>query len=131
MEVIKELKKKGVSIIFSSHRMEHVELFCEKLVILVHGKSVLEGSLKEIKKAYRKKNIHIKAELDIEKIKKITGVVNVEQTAEDYIVKIESDDYIENVWNELKKCKNVTEFRVEDPTLNEIFVSKVGVGYEN
>ena len=34
-EVILELKKKGTSIIFSSHRMEHVELFCEKLVVLV------------------------------------------------------------------------------------------------
>ena len=30
--------------------MEHVELFCEKLVVLVEGRSVLEGSLKEIRK---------------------------------------------------------------------------------
>ena len=40
-KVILELKKKGTSIIFSSHRMEHVELFCENLVVLVKGKSVL------------------------------------------------------------------------------------------
>lgn len=131
MEVIKELKKKGTSIIFSSHRMEHVELFCEKLVILVHGKSVLQGSLKEIKKSYRKKNIHIKADLDAEKISKTKGVLSVDKTAEDYIVKIESDEYIENVFKEIKNCKNVTEFRVEDPTLNEIFLDKVGVLYEN
>ena len=50
MEAIREFKKKGCSIIFSSHRMEHVEMFCEKLVILVKGKAVLEGDLKEIKK---------------------------------------------------------------------------------
>ena len=30
--------------------------------------------LKEIKKAYRKKNIHIKAQLDVEKIKKIKEI---------------------------------------------------------
>ena len=30
MDAIKEFKKRGSSIIFSSHRMEHVELFCEK-----------------------------------------------------------------------------------------------------
>lgn len=55
MSVIREFKEKGKMIIFSSHRMEHVELFCEKLVILLKGKTVLSGSLKEIKKNYRKK----------------------------------------------------------------------------
>ena len=53
MKVIREFRDKGTSIIFSSHRMEHVELFCEKLVILVKGKSVLSGSLKDIKKNYQ------------------------------------------------------------------------------
>lgn len=131
MEVIRELKQKGTSIIFSSHRMEHVELFCEKLVILVHGKSVLSGSLKEIKKNYRKKNIHVKADVDIEKLKKVKGVVDVTENAEDIVIKIESNDYIDEVFNEIKKCQNVTEFRVEDPSLNEIFLSKVGVVYES
>lgn len=130
MDVIRELKQKKTSIIFSSHRMEHVELFCEKLVILVHGKSVLSGSLKEIKKSYRKKNIHIKAELDITKLKKVPGVVDVLENAEDFVIKIESDEYIDAVFNEIKKCSHVTEFRVEDPTLNEIFLNEVGEVYE-
>ena len=111
--------------------MEHVELFCEKLVILVHGKSVLQGSLKEIKKSYRKKNIHVKADVEIEKLQNIKGVVEVSENANDIVIKIESDDYIKNVFDEIKKCKEVTEFRVEDPTLNEIFLDKVGVAYEN
>ena len=38
---IVEMSKKGSIIIFSSHRMEHVELFCKKLVVLLNGKSVL------------------------------------------------------------------------------------------
>lgn len=130
MDVIRELKQKKTSIIFSSHRMEHVELFCEKLVILVHGKSVLSGSLKEIKKSYRKKNIHIKAELDITKLKKVPGVIDVLENAEDFVIKIESDEYIDAVFNEIKKCSHVTEFRVEDPTLNEIFLNEVGEVYE-
>ena len=56
---ILELKEKGTSIIFSSHRMEHVELFCEKLVVLVKGKTVLNGYLKDIKKEYKKKDVYI------------------------------------------------------------------------
>ena len=39
-EEIKEMAQKGSIIIFSSHRMEHVELFCKKLVVLKNGKTV-------------------------------------------------------------------------------------------
>ena len=62
--VILEFKEKGTTIIFSSHRMDHVEMFCEKLVILLKGKSVLEGYINNIKKQYRKKNIVVKGEIE-------------------------------------------------------------------
>ena len=51
-EVIKELQSEGSIIIFSSHRMEHVELFCEKLTILVKGKAVIQGYLTDIKRDF-------------------------------------------------------------------------------
>ena len=92
MDVIMDLKKKGTSIIFSSHRMEHVELFCEKLVILVHGKPVLQGYLKDIKKQYRKKNIHIIGDVDIKSLEQIDGVLKVTSNPEEIIVQIASDD---------------------------------------
>ena len=50
VKVMKEMKERQKIIIFSSHRMEHVEMFCDNLVVLVKGKSVLEGSIKKIKK---------------------------------------------------------------------------------
>ena len=130
MDVIKELKEKGCIIIFSSHRMEHVELFCEKLVVLVKGESVLSGSLKEIKKEYQRKNIFIKADIDINELKNIEGVYEVIENPEEYIVKIENEDVIDRVFKYIKKCKNVTKFNVEDASLNEIFLNKVGGAYE-
>ena len=53
-DAIIDLKNKGCSIIFSSHQMEYIEDFCEKLIILVKGKVVLEGRLKDIKESYAK-----------------------------------------------------------------------------
>lgn len=132
MDVIRDLKAKGTSIIFSSHRMEHVEMFCEKLVVLVHGKSVLSGELKQIKKEYRKKNIHVIAEnVDVEALKKVEGVLDVTVNETEMIVKIKSDENASDVFNFIKKCKEVSKFVVEDATLNEIFLEKVGVTYEN
>ena len=128
--IILKLKKEGTSIIFSSHMMEHIEYFCDSLIILVKGKTVIEGKLKDIKNDFRKKNIKVIGDIDIDKVTKIKGVVSVEKSASEYIIKIESEDYIENVFKEISKYKNITKFVVEEPSLNEIFISKVGEAYE-
>lgn len=130
MSVIREFKEKGKMILFSSHRMEHVELFCEKLVILKKGQAVLSGALKDIKKNYRKKIIKVNANLDIANFEKIKGVLEVIQENLDTIIKIEDDTYIDAVFKEVKKCSNVTKFIVEDASLNEIFLNTVGEAYE-
>lgn len=128
-EAILELKEKGCSIIFSSHQMEHIELFCEKLVILVRGKIVLSGYLKDIKKEYRKKNIFIEGDISTEKLKKIPGVLEVVKNANEYQVKIESEEIVDSVFQAISKNK-ITKFVVEEASLNEIFIEKVGESYD-
>ena len=129
-EEILNLSKKGSMIIFSSHRMEHVELFCKKLVILVNGKSVLSGNIKDIKDNYRKKNIIVNGDIDLDKIKKLKGVENILEKSYDYEIKITSKDIVDDVFKIISKCKNITKFIVEEPSLNEIFISIVGEAYE-
>ena len=127
---IVEMASKGSMIIFSSHRMEHVELFCKKLVVLMHGKAVLEGYLTDIKEKYRKKNVLIKGNIDVDKIKSIKGVIQVTEKADEYEVKIDNIKIAEDIFKIISKCKNITKFEVEEPSLNEIFVAKVGESYE-
>lgn len=124
------MAKNGSMIIFSSHRMEHVELFCKKLVVMVKGKTVLDGDLKDIKEKYRKKNVIVKGDIDVEAIKKIDGVLNIEEIEDKYEIKIEEANIASKIFDALKNCKNITQFNVEEPSLNEIFVSKVGESYE-
>ncbi len=50
--VILKLKEEGKTIIFSSHRMEHIEMLCDDLIILNKGEVLLQGNLKEIKENY-------------------------------------------------------------------------------
>ena len=128
--VILEYKNKGTSIIFSSHRMEHVEMFCEKLVVLVEGKSVLSGYLKEIKDEYKKKNIIVSGDIDKTKIKKLDGVIDIKENKDEYIIKIKNNSYVTKLFKEISKYDNITKFVVEDASLNEIFIEKVGEAYE-
>lgn len=129
-EAILELKDNGCSIIFSSHQMEHIEEFCEKLVILVKGKVVLEGYLNDIKKEYQKQNIFIQGDVDASKLEKITGVFEVTQNSGEYVVRIVNKDVVKNVFSIVSKFENITKFVVEEASLNEIFISKVGESYE-
>ncbi len=129
-EVILELKEKGTSIIFSSHRMEHVELFCEELVVLVKGKSVLQGKLKDIKDNYKKKNLIVVGDIDTEKLKTTPGVEKITKEKDEFIISISSLDYVKDIFKIIAKSDNITKFSVEDPSLNEIFISIVGASYE-
>lgn len=125
-----EMAEKGSIIIFSSHRMEHVELFCKKLVVLLRGKSVLEGYLKDIKAQYRKKNILIKGDVSKKELKEIPGVLDVIEKADEWEVKIEDKDIAPRVFEAISSKKNIEKFVIEEPSLNEIFVAKVGESYE-
>lgn len=129
-KVILELKKQGTSIIFSSHRMEHVELFCEKLVVLVKGKSVLEGKLSTIKHNYKKKNLIVIGDIDPDKIKTCDGVEKVDKVGKEYIISISDESYVNALFKEIAKYDNIYKFSVEDPSLNEIFINTVGEAYE-
>ena len=128
-DAIIDLKNKGCSIIFSSHQMEYIEDFCEKLIILVKGKVVLEGRLKDIKESYAKKNILIKGDINTDEIKKIKGVIGVTLEKGEYAVKIESRDVASKVFAKIKN-NNITKYDVEEPSLNEIFIEKVGSIHE-
>jgi ABC-2 type transport system ATP-binding protein len=50
---ILELKKKGTSIIFSTHNMSSVEELCDDIALINQSKKILEGSVKDIRKEYR------------------------------------------------------------------------------
>lgn len=51
-DLIIELKKKGITILFSTHRMDNVEELCDRLAIIHEGKKVLDGSIAEVREAH-------------------------------------------------------------------------------
>lgn len=128
-KAIKIMQEKGCSIIFSSHQMEYIEDFCEKLVILVKGKSILNGSLKDNKKEYAKKNIVVSGDIDIKKIKTIEGVLDVEQKANEVVIRIENEDVADKVFAKIKDSK-ITKYVLSDASLSEIFIHYVGGHHE-
>ena len=126
-EVILNLVKQGKYIIMSAHEMYTIEEFCTDLIILNKGKTVLQGNLKEIRNSYPINKLFIETNEDIKKYLnkyKLTinscheNIYEVAITSEEAAYKL-----LENlVDNKIK----IIEFELERPSLNEIFIEKVG-----
>ncbi|QQZ08314.1 ABC transporter ATP-binding protein [Heyndrickxia vini] len=127
---VTELKDNGSTIVFSSHRMEHVEELCENLCIMHHGKPVVHGGLKEIKKSFGKKNITIHADFDLTFLENYPGVVKSKKTAEGVLLQISDEDLAQQILNEINGKGFIRKFELEEPSLNDIFIEKVGASYE-
>lgn len=50
---ILEIRKKGATIIFSTHRMETVEDLCDSIALINKSKKILDGTVSEIRKQYK------------------------------------------------------------------------------
>lgn len=126
MDIIIELKKNNTMIIFSSHQINMVEKYCDKVVLINNGEVILNGELSKIKSDYKKQDIKIKADnIDIEKIKATPGVIDLYKTGDILNVKIENKDIANDVFKILKNSSNMSLFSVFDAGLEEIFVEKV------
>src|SRR5438270_1443449 len=56
-QILLELKSKGRTILFSTHRMEQVEKLCDAICLVDRGKAVLEGSMRAVKSRYRRDRV--------------------------------------------------------------------------
>ena len=64
---IRELKKRGKTIVLASHDMAEVETLCDRIIILSQGKTAFCGSSAELtEKVGKKYNIHIKTAIGSE-----------------------------------------------------------------
>ncbi|MGG3846067.1 ABC transporter ATP-binding protein [Aeribacillus composti] len=128
-EAVIDLKNAGTSIVFSSHRMEHVEELCEHLCILHRGSPVVHGSLKEIKRSFGKKNLVIHADFDLNFLKNFPGVVKAKTTVEGIQLQIEREETAQQLLQEIVDKGFIRKFQIEEPSLHDIFIEKVGAVY--
>jgi len=56
---ILELRDKGTTVIFSTHRMESVEDMCDHIALIHQSNKLIEGPLHEVKKQYRSNTFEV------------------------------------------------------------------------
>ena len=125
--VIYELVEKGKFIIMSSHQMQSIEEYCQDLVILKNGQTVLKGNLKEIKAGYGRTNLTVNCQEEIDTLIKTQGINLISKTATGYELKIKSDEEAYTLLEKMIASKiRLDKFEIREPSLHEIFIEKVG-----
>lgn len=126
-DVIKEEIARGKYIIMSSHQMSTIEEFCENLVILNKGNTVLSGNLNEIKKSYGRNHLVLKCEGDIEDLLKASNMKVIHDSLDYKELLVSSEGEATNLLKAiLEKGIQVIRFELREPTLHEIFIERVG-----
>lgn len=126
-EVIKEEIARGKYIIMSSHQMSTIEEFCENLVILNKGNTVLKGNLNEIKRSYGRNHLILKCEGDVEELIKASNMKVLNDNLDYKELLVTSEEDATNLLKAiLQKGIQIIRFELREPTLHEIFIEKVG-----
>lgn len=128
-KIILELVKMGKYIIMSSHQMTSIEEFCTDILILNRGKTILKGNLKSIKNSYPANKLEIVVNKNIDKEIESLGFDDYENIDNRYIITINSEERANKLFKNLALVEdlNVIKFELKKPSLNDIFIEKVGV----
>lgn len=133
LDGIKKLRDKGATIVYTTHYMEEVEILCDRVIILDHGKIIASGTCDDLKKqANIEEKISVEiTDLDnkyIEDIKKLTNVEDVVYSNNNlYITYTKGDNNIVELMDYLKEQKlKYTKIYSERPTLNDVFLYLTG-----
>lgn len=125
--VVLDLVKKGKYIIMSSHQMNQIEEFCSDILILDKGKCVLQGNLKEIKDNYQTNKVEIITNKNIESYLKKLKLLKYKNINDNYLIDIKSKDEGLKLFDLLVKNKiELYKFELKKPSLNDIFIERVG-----
>lgn len=128
-QVIGELIDAKKYIVMSSHQMTTVEEYCENIILLHRGNTVLEGNLREIKSGYGHTRLLVDTAEDTGKIAAECGLSVRERRADgtEYAVcgKAQADGFLSAL-----TAAGIfpTRYELREPSLNEIFIEKTEGG---
>lgn len=124
--VIREEIAKDKFIIMSSHQMNIIEEFCDDIIIMNRGKTVLNGNLNKIKKEEGRVNLLVKADGDFMGLASECGLSLKENTPNGVCFTVREENQAHALMKKMLEAGvPPIKFELREPTLNEIFIERV------
>jgi ABC-2 type transport system ATP-binding protein len=125
-DVMLELAKAGKTILFSTHRMDSAERLCQSICLINHGRIVLEGDLSEVKASYGRSNVQIKYEGDAAFLHEKRLVQSFNDYGNYVEVRLAPGADPQELLHLASSRARLTKFELMEPSLEEIFLDRVG-----
>jgi ABC-2 type transport system ATP-binding protein len=126
-ELLTEYRGRGKTILFSTHGMEQAEKMCDHIGLISHGRVVLAGELREIKRRLGGNSYRLVADGDLARLDSLPAIEQVVRRADQGAAKLllKPDASGPEVLRQIVPLLEVREFRSEEPDLEEIFIKAV------
>jgi ABC-2 type transport system ATP-binding protein len=127
-EYIQKLaKEKNMTIVITTHYMDEADKLCDRLAIIDHGKIVVLGSPKELKKELGGDIIRLKADhLDSKTLEKLPYVKKVSTCQGEMCLTVENaNTHLQELLHLVGKVDSV---EIRSPTLDDVFLHYTGRG---
>lgn len=124
-DVVKEEIGRGKIVLFSSHQMNYIEEFCDRIAILNGGRVVLTGDLHEIKRNYPRNRLVVRS-VQREEMRRALGECAALSGKDALIITLDSPEEKKSMMKRISENYDVDEIRVFEPSLNDIFVEHAG-----
>jgi len=125
-DVLLDMKKKGKTILFSTHRMDQVEKLCDAICLINRGKAVLQGNLKQVKAAHGKDSVQIAYEGDGAFLQKNPSVRSYNDYGNYVEVQLAKGADPQKLLRLATQHARIDRFELAEPSLEAIFKDVVG-----
>ncbi|HEY3567850.1 MAG TPA: ATP-binding cassette domain-containing protein [Thermoanaerobaculia bacterium] len=124
-DLLLDYRSQGKSVVLSTHGMELAERMCDHICLISHGRAVLDGELKAIKRQIGGNSFRLVADGDLERLKTLPEVEQA--TVQDNVVKLmlRPEAQVGEALRRMVEFLNVHELRSEEPELEQIFLKAV------
>ena len=124
--IIRELRDQGITILLSTHMMGEAEKLADQIVLIHDGSIVLSGSIAEVKAREGENHVHVEFEGDGEFLSSLPGVEKSTIYGSTAELLLTADADSQAVLSEAMKRLKIRRFEIGAPSLEEIFIRKVG-----
>ncbi len=125
-DIVIELRNKGKTILFSTHRMEQVEQMCDEICLFNKGRAVLKGDLRDIKKSFGKNTINIEFQGDASFLDELDNVRINNRSTNFAEIRVLNGENMQDILKTAIEHSEIYKFERVEPSLTEIFISTVG-----
>lgn len=125
LELIRQFKRDGRTVIFSTHVVEHAEQICDAVVIIDHGRRKVDGPLADIK-ASGGRSVVVDYEGDAGDLGALPGVLAADDAGQHAELRLAADADTQALLRELVARVRIRRFDTREATLKQVFLATVG-----